>query len=96
MYQIQDEEPYNGRLIPEPFKVVSQTHDDTPRVVARGPLEIAYEPLADIVTVEGMKYSGDFFRGMAYVLQAGMLFEFVKRGRDGVIELRHVILERPR
>ena len=32
----------------------------------RKPLEFSYDPIADIITIEGIKYTGDLFRCLGF------------------------------
>lgn len=52
-------------------------------------LSFSYDANKDLVTVEGMKYSGDFFRNYARenYLPTGILFTITKRG-DGVVWIK--------
>lgn len=67
----------------------------TRQVRSGGPINIAHDPGSHIVTINGIKFSEEFFASFAWILQAGMLFEFVKRLPDGAIEIREVYLQKP-
>lgn len=80
----------------ELYKIIKEAPRDLPDMFAsKGPLEIAYDQNADLVTIDGIRYSGGFFRAFAYGIQEGQLFEFVRRDPTGVVEIRTVILEKP-
>lgn len=50
------------------------------------PLEFSYDPLRDILTIEGMLYSGYLFRSLA-TLKPGSRFEIIER-QNGLITCR--------
>lgn len=78
------------------YKIVKEAPRELPDMFAsKGALEIAYDQAADIVVIDGIRYSGGFFRAFAYGIQEGQLFEFVRREPDGTVTLRTVILEKP-
>ena len=51
-------------------------------------LNFDYDELTDILTIEGVRYSGQIFRSFG-VFPRGELFMFLDR-RDGVVEVRRV------
>lgn len=52
-------------------------------------LNYEYDAIYDILTVEGCKFSGDFFRQLVKDIPLGKLFTMVSR-RNGVIEVKTV------
>ena len=50
-------------------------------------LDFSYDANRDILTVEGMRYSGEIFRQWAEKLPVGYWFQFIGRS-TGVVELR--------
>ncbi len=59
------------------------------------PLDFKYDSILDVLTVEGMKYSGDFFRAMATYGPSIKPFRIVERTGDGVVVLESVDLFTP-
>jgi len=63
---------------------------------ARGPgLNIEVDNSRGIVKIEGINYAFDFFKALAYGVMKGEIFEMGER-KDGVVEIRRVIIEPPR
>lgn len=80
----------------ELYTIIKEAPRDKPDMFAsKGALDIAYDQTADVVVIDGIRYSGGFFRAFAYGIQEGQLFEFVRREPDGTVMLRTVILEKP-
>ena len=53
-------------------------------------LRFSYDAKADVLTIEGLRYSGDLFRAWGHELRLGEHHSLIER-RDGVITLeRHV------
>ena len=48
------------------------------------PLSIAYDPERDTLTVNGVGYSGELFRGLAG-FAPGTIIEIIRRDADGVV-----------
>jgi len=47
-----------------------------------------YDPLTDVIVIEGTKYSGDLFRELGINgMQTGTLFRIDRRDEDGVFFL---------
>lgn len=76
--------------------ISSEKTDEVPaqRFASRGPILLEVDERNGIVTIEGVRYSFDFFRALAYGVMKGQLFEMGER-KDGVVEIRQVILEKP-
>jgi hypothetical protein len=51
------------------------------------PLQFSYDQAKDVITIEGIKYAGDLFRGLGFGLQHGQLFRVVSRDA-GVLTLQ--------
>ena len=51
----------------------------------RKPLEISYDAASDLLIIDGIRYSGELFRGFAH-LELGTWFRIIDRD-DGVITL---------
>ena len=45
-------------------------------------LDFKYDPCADVLTVEGKRYSGQLFRDLASILPIGALFRLEKRENE--------------
>ena len=55
------------------------------------PLNFSYGSDSDILTIEGMRYSGDLFRAFAHGgLRLNTPFEIIKR-KDGVVMISEVV-----
>ena len=54
-------------------------------------LRFSYDPVEDVLTVEGNRFSGDFFRFFAgYEELKGKLFQLVRRDPNGEITIKVV------
>lgn len=85
---------FKGPTVPlpekEPFDKACQDVRD--RLNNAVPLTVHYDPATDILTVDGLRFSGAYFR--AYALEpVGSVLRIEKRDEDGAITIR--ILERP-
>ena len=56
------------------------------------PLNFSYEAEEDVMIIEGIKYSGDFFRFMAISGPSDQAFRIKERNEDGVLVLEKVPL----
>lgn len=75
------------------YKIVEDVPQQT--FAARGPgLQIEVDNSRGIVRIEGVNYAFDFFKALAYGVMKGEIFEMGER-KDGVVEIRRVILEKP-
>jgi hypothetical protein len=53
-------------------------------------LKYKYDPFADVLTVEGIKYHGDFFRALGSALNTGDIFRFMNREKDGSVTIQTI------
>lgn len=51
--------------------------------------QLDYDPASDVLTIEGVRYSGVLFRGLGMIRPSDRPFQIVAR-EDGVITLRDV------
>lgn len=59
-------------------------------MIPKGNLTFSYDEAQDILTIEGIRYSGNFFRELSSEgLPLGMSFKIVERG-DGVVVVQRV------
>ncbi len=55
------------------------------------PLEFEYHSSSDVLTIEGVRYTGDFFRSLSEGgLPIGTVFTIESRDEDGAIILRRL------
>ena len=50
-------------------------------------LQFSYDEARDVLTIEGIRYSGELFRGIGLETPVGAWIQIVKR-EDGVVTLR--------
>jgi hypothetical protein len=56
-------------------------------------LSFTYDPVADILTVEGVKYSGDLFRAFAFgATPPGQALRVVNKSEDGTVTIQRLII----
>lgn len=48
-------------------------------------LDVSYDPWQDVLTVEGVRYSGTLFREFASLLPIGQPFKIDERREDGLL-----------
>lgn len=53
-------------------------------------LEFDYDPTTDVMTIEGVKYSGNFFRFFAVTGPSDQKFKIVGRKVDGALIIQKV------
>jgi hypothetical protein len=68
------------------------TPTETPSVEIRKP-QINYDTVHDVIRIDGIPFTAEFFFFLTHELQDGDLFEITRRA--GAISLRKVILEKP-
>lgn len=54
-----------------------------------GALQFAYDPGRDVLIIEGIRYHGDFFRGLSFQLAVNTPFQIVER-KDGVLSVQRL------
>ena len=59
-------------------------------VVHTRAMSVQYDEAADVLTVNGVRYSGCFFRGLSVIRPSERTFRIMKRG-DGVVTLQDVL-----
>ncbi len=54
------------------------------------PLNFDYDSERDVLTIEGVKYAGEYFRFLGHSPAPGVIFKIVER-KDGVISVAAVV-----
>ena len=52
-------------------------------MIPKNPLQFEYDPAKDVMTIEGVRYGGDMFRGLAGLSEHDMLT--IKRSGNGLL-----------
>jgi hypothetical protein len=51
-------------------------------------LDYSYDPTTDTATIEGIRFSGDVFRNLAFWIEPGQWYQLVSRSDDGLLVIR--------
>lgn len=78
-------EPLEQTVIGLPESVAEEVAEAT----QFSPLQFSYDEAADVLTVEGIRYSGDMFRILGGMMPVGETFEIVARA-DGVLTVKAI------
>lgn len=52
------------------------------------PLKVSYDPIADVLMIDGFRYSGALFRALGGPVPTGRWFQVVYRDEEGYITVR--------
>ena len=79
--------PATKETVIDPFqRLVPVETEKLARDCGRDPLDIRYDPIGDVVLVNGVRYSGDFFRFFR-TAERGTLCRLMNRREDGSVDV---------